>query len=127
VLLIDMLSRSKILPEPGHTPLLFGIGGGLIMCFFLVILWYWAKKYTTLGEQERSAAELQLAGYVFLIIAMWYICGDLSRPFQRALSDQSLGSPISTIVYLALGWLFLMFSHYKSAQVTAELRAQNGS
>jgi hypothetical protein len=126
-LLIDILSRWNILPEPGHSPRLFGIGGGLIMCFFLLVLWYWAKKYTTLREQERSAAELQLTGYVFLIIAMWYLCGDLSRPFQRALSDQSLGSPVSTIVYLALGWMFLLASHYKSAQVIADIRAQNGS
>ncbi len=127
VLLIDMLSRWEILPEPGHSPLLFGIGGGLIMGFFLIILWYWAKKYTTLRDQERSAAELQLAGYVFLIIGMWYLCGDLSRPFQRALSDQSLGSPVSTIVYLALGWLFLLLSHYKSAQLTADVRTQSSS
>ena len=97
------------------------------MGFFLVILWYWAKKYTTLRDQERSAAELQLTGYVFLLIAMWYLCGDLSRPFQRALSDQSLGSPVSTIVYLALGWLFLLLSHYKSAPVTADLRTKSGS
>jgi hypothetical protein len=127
VLLIDILSRWEILPEPGHSPLLFGIGGGLIMGFFLIILWYWAKKYTTLRDQERSAAELQLAGYVFLIIGMWYLCGDLSRPFQRALSDQSLGSPVFTIVYLALGWLFLLLSHYKAAQLTADVRTQSSS
>ena len=127
VLLIDILSRWEILPEPGHSPLLFGIGGGLIMGFFLIILWYWAKKYTTLRDQERSAAELQLAGYVFLIIGMWYLCGELSRPYQRALSDQSPGSPVSTIVYLILGWLFLLLSHYKSAQVTADIRTQSSS
>jgi hypothetical protein len=127
VLFIDILSRWEILPEPGYSPLLFGIGGGLIMGFFLIILWYWAKKYTTLRDQERSAAEFQLTGYVFLIIGMWYLCGDLSRPFQRALSDQSLGSPISTIVYLALGWLFLLLSHYKAAQLTADVRTQSSS
>ena len=127
VLLIDILSRWEILPEPGHSPLLFGIGGGLIVGFFLVILWYWAKKYTTLKDQERSAAEFQLTGYVFLIIAMWYLCGDLSRPFQRALSDQSLRSPVSTIVYFIFGWLFLLLSHYKSAQVTSDVRTQSSS
>jgi hypothetical protein len=127
VLLIDILSRWEILPEPGHSPLLFGIGGGMIMGFFLIILWYWAKKYTTLRDQERSAAELQLAGYVFLIIGMWYLCGELSRPYQRALLDQSLGSPVSTIVYLALGWLFLLFSHYKSAQLAVDIRTKSRS
>jgi hypothetical protein len=127
VLLIDMISRFRILPEPGHSSFVFGIGGGLITVFFLGALWYWTKKYTTIRDQEKTAAELQLAGYVFLIIAMWYLCGDLSRPFQRALADLPLGSPISTIVYLVLGWLFLFLSHYKSAQLTADISTQNGS
>lgn len=116
VLLVDIMSMWEILPEPGHYSIVFGIGGGLITIFFLVILWYWAKRYATLRDQVKTAAELQLTGYVFLFIAMWYLCGDLSRPFQRALADLPLASPVSTIVYLALGWLFLLLSHYKSAQ-----------
>jgi hypothetical protein len=122
-----MISRFRILPEPGHSSFVFGIGGGLITVFFLGALWYWTKKYTTIRDQEKTAAELQLAGYVFLIIAMWYLCGDLSRPFQRALADLPLGSPVSTIVYLTLGWLFLLLSHYKSAQLTADISTQDGS
>jgi hypothetical protein len=115
-LLVDIMSMWRILPEPGHSPIVFGIGEGLITIFFLVILWYWAKRCATLRDQEKTGAEFQLAGYVFLVIAMWYLCGDLSRPYQLALADLPLGSPISTIAYLVLGWLFLVLSHYKSAQ-----------
>ena len=125
VFLVDNLSRWRILPEPGHTPFLFAIGGGLITLFFLAILWYWTKKHTTLRNQERTAAEFQLAGYVFLVIAMWYLCGNLARPYQLALTDLPLGSPVSTIVYLVLGWLFLLLSHYKSAQLIADNIAQD--
>ena len=120
VLLVDILTKFQILPRPAHCPPLFGIGGGLIVAFFVVILWFWAKKRATLDGAARIAADLQLTGYVFLFIAMWYLCGDLSRPYQKALLDLPLSSPVSTIVYLVLGWLFLSLSHYESARAMRE-------
>ena len=117
VLLLDILSRWRVLPDPLHSPRLFGIGGGLITVIFLGILWYWAKERKTLDDSAATAADLQLVGYVFLLIAMWYLCGALSRPFQKALADLPPDSPVSIIVYLVLGWLFLFLSHFKSAQV----------
>ena len=116
VLLVDMLSKWQIVPTPAHVPPLFGVGGGLIVASFLAILWLWVKKRATLEGPTKNAAHLQLAGYALLFIAMWYLCGNLSRPYQRALSDLPPGSPVSTIVYLVLGWLFLLLSHYKSAK-----------
>ena len=108
--------RTSILPDPLHSPRLFGIGGGLITVMFWGILWYWAKERKTLDDSAATAADIQLVGYVFLLIAMWYLCGDLSRPFQKALADLPPDSPVSIIVYLVLGWLFLFLSHFKSAQ-----------
>lgn len=61
-----------------------------------------------------------MVGYVFLFIGMWYLCGDLSRPYQKALLDLPPRSPVITIVYLVLGWLFLLLGHYKSAQAMRE-------
>jgi hypothetical protein len=116
VLLLDILSRWGVLPEPSHSPRLFGIGGGLITIFFLGILWYWAKERKMLDDPAATAADIQLVGYVFLLIAMWYLCGALSRPFQKALVDLPPDSPVPIIVYLVLGWLFLFLSHFKSAQ-----------
>jgi hypothetical protein len=117
VLLIDLLSMWPILPTPAHFPPLFGVGGGLILAFFLAILWFWANKWTMLEGPARTAANFQLVGYVFFLIAMWYLCGALARPYQAALAGQPLRSPISIMVYLVLGWLFLLLSHYKSAQM----------
>ena len=116
VVALDILSRWGILPQPAHVPPLFGIGGGLITAFFLTILWLWSKRRVTLDGTEKAAADLQLIGYVFFLIAMWYLCGNLSRPYQQALADRPLTSPVPTIVYLVLGWLFFFLSHLKSAR-----------
>lgn len=120
VLLVDILMKWRVLPTPAHFPPLFGVGGGLIVAFFLAILWLWAKKRATLEGVAKTAADLQLVGYVFLFTAMWYLCGDLSRPYQRALLDLPLGSPAMTIVYLVLGWLFLLLGHYRAARAMRE-------
>jgi hypothetical protein len=95
-----------------HFPPVFGVVGGLILGCFLMILWLWAKKRTTLEGRAGTAADLQLTGYVFLIIAMWQACGLAGQRFYQALSSVDPMSPISLILYLGLGWLFLFLSHY---------------
>ena len=105
----------QLLPST-HFPPLFGVGGGLILGFFLAILWFWAKKYKVLEGAAKTAAYFQLVGYAFLLIAMWFLCGTLGAPFLKVLEGEPPSSPISIIVYLVLGWLFLFLSHYKSAQ-----------
>ena len=116
VLLIHILSLWQILPTPAHFPPLFGIGGGLMLAFFLAILWFWAKKHAMLEGPAKTAADFQLVSYVFFLIAMWFLCGALSAPFQEALKDLPPSSPIAIMAFLILGWLFLFLSHYKSAQ-----------
>ncbi len=105
----------QLLPST-HFPPLFGVGGGLILGFFLVILWFWAKKYKVLEGAAKTAAYFQLVGYALLFIAMWFLCGTLGAPFLKVLENEPVSSPISIIVYLVLGWLFLLLSHYKSTQ-----------
>lgn len=105
----------RLLPTT-HFPPLFGVGGGLILGFFLAILWFWAKKYKVLEGPAKTAAYFQLVGYAFFFIAMWFLCGTLGAPFLNVLAGEPPSSPISIIVYLVLGWLFLFLSHYKSAQ-----------
>ncbi len=69
----------------GHIPPLFGIGGTLILLFFIGILWLWAKERMAMKEISQTAADLKLAGYVFMLIAAWFICGMGSQPFLKAL------------------------------------------
>jgi len=105
----------RVLPST-HFPPVFGIGGGLILGFFLAILWFWAKKYKVLEGSARAAAYFQLVSYAFFFIAMWFLCQTLGAPFLKVLEGEPPSSPISIIIYLVLGWLFLFLSHYKSAQ-----------
>ncbi len=113
VLLIDILEKFGTLPSPVHWPPLYGIGGALIILFFFGILWFWAKRYVTLEGSVKTAAEFQLVGYVFLMMAMWYLCGALARPFQKAFEGSAPDSPVAIMVFLVLGWLFLFISHYQ--------------
>ncbi len=78
--LVIMGTAERLLPET-HFPPAFGIGGGLMMAFFLAILWLWARKYKTLEGTAKTAAYFQLTGYAFLFVAMWFPCGVLGAPF----------------------------------------------
>jgi hypothetical protein len=98
----------------GHIPVLFGIGGTLILLFFIGILRLWAKERMALQETSTTAADLKLAGYVFMLIAAWFICGIASQPFLKALDEQSPSTPIHVIIFLVLGWFFLFLGHSKS-------------
>ncbi|UCC41285.1 MAG: hypothetical protein JSV96_07645 [Candidatus Aminicenantes bacterium] len=100
----------------GHIPLLFGIGGTLILLFFIGILWLWAKERMALKETSSTAAYLKLAGYMFMLIAAWFICGMASQPFLKALENETPYNPILVMIFLVLGWLFLFLGHYKSRQ-----------
>ena len=98
----------------GHFPLLFGIGGTLILVSFTGILWLWAKERMSLKGSSAAASDFKLVGYVFMLIAAWFICGLGSIPFWKAFEGQPQTSPIHIMILLLLGWLFLFLSHYKS-------------
>ena len=101
-----------MLRDAPHFPPVYGVGGGLILGSFLLILRLWAKKRPHLEGRAGTAADLQMAGYVFLIMAMWQACGMAGQRFYQALSSLDPMSPISLILYLGLGWLLLLGSHY---------------
>jgi hypothetical protein len=44
----------------GHFPPLFGVGGTLILLFFIGILWLWAKERVKLSDEFAVAADLRL-------------------------------------------------------------------
>jgi hypothetical protein len=100
----------------GHIPPLFGIGGTLILLFFMGILWLWAKERMALKDSSTTAADLKLVGYVFMLIAAWFICGIASVPFMKVFEGETSGTPIHVMIFLVLGWFFLFLSHYKSRQ-----------
>jgi len=100
----------------GHIPPLFGIGGTLILLFFIGILWYWAKERKALKGLSATVADLKLVGYVFMLTAAWFVCAIAPQPFMKAFEGQTPNSPIHIMIFFVLGWLFLFLSHYKSSK-----------
>jgi hypothetical protein len=98
----------------GHIPPLFGLGGALILLSFIGILWFWAKERQGLSGSSGSAADLKMAGYVFMVIGAWFTCGEISEPFMEALEGQEPGSRLHIMIFFALGWVSLFLSHYTS-------------
>lgn len=89
-------------PMP-HIPVLFGIGGTLILLFYFLILWKNANKL-----KENA---FKLAGYTFLIIGFWFSCGLASRQYQPALGSGE--SPIDIMTYFVLAMFFFWRSEKK--------------
>ena len=96
-----------------HMPPLFGIGGSLILLFFLGTLWFWAKERMILVGSSKIAADFKLAGYVFMLIAVWFTCGLASQQFLKSFEGQIPYSPLHIIASFVLGWFFLFLSHYR--------------
>jgi hypothetical protein len=101
----------------GHIPALFGIGGTLILLCFTGILWLWAKERMAIKDGPTTAADLKMVGYVFMLIAAWFICGIASIPFLKALEGESPSTPIHVMIFLVLGWIFLFLGHRKSRRL----------
>jgi hypothetical protein len=89
-------------PMP-HMPILFGIGGTLILLFYFLILWQNANRF-----KENA---FKLSGYTFLIIGFWFTCGLASRQYQPALSSGE--SPIDIMTYFVLAMLFFWLGEIK--------------
>lgn len=107
---------ARMLPS-SHYPSIYGLGGTLILIFFLAILILWAKKQEPLENSAKTAGYFQLASYVFFLTTAWYLCKTLGTPYMKALEKDPLESPVEVIVFVVLGWFFLFLSHYKSMMV----------
>ena len=119
ILLIGLFSPSTLLPG------LFGINGGLIGLFFLGILLHWCKTRKTRSPSGQTASDLRMAGYVFFLVASWYMCGLLGAPsfaLRPELMEKygtigdaiSLGSTVS--ISLVIGWVLLFVANHVEAR-----------
>ena len=100
-----------------YNALVFGILGFTILVSFFLILWIWMKKYAALGIQEKIAGSYKLVGYIFWINASWFLCGETAKMHLKAFEGQSPPSPIEIIVFLVLGWLFVLIGEYKEMRL----------
>lgn len=64
----------------------------------------------------KTAADLQLMGYFFLLVAAYFVCGLTSGPHLKAWDYQPVISPESILIALGLGFFALTVSHYVQAK-----------
>jgi hypothetical protein len=100
-----------------YNSTLFGIGGIIILVSFFAIVWIWMKKYAGLDIQEKIAGSFKLIGYIFWINASWFLCGDAAKMHLKAFEGRSPPVPIEIMVFLVLGWLFVLVGEYKAMQL----------
>jgi hypothetical protein len=96
---------------------LFGIGGIIILLSFFGIVWVWMKKYAGLDVQAKIAGSYKLIGYIFWINASWFLCGETAKLHLKAFKGSSIPSPIEIMVFLVLGWLFVLIGDYKEMRL----------
>jgi hypothetical protein len=96
-----------------YNSTLFGIGGIIILVSFFAIVWMWLKKYAALDIQEKIAGSFKLIGYIFWINASWFLCGETAKMHLKAFEGSSAPSPIEIIVFLVLGWIFVLIGDYR--------------
>lgn len=99
-----------------YSPL-FGIGGVLILIFFFSIVWLWMKQYAMLDMQGKIAGSYKLIGYLFWMNASWFLCGEFGSLHQKAFEGRPAPSPIEIMVFLVLGWFFVLLGEYKSRKL----------
>ncbi|WP_420630277.1 hypothetical protein [Candidatus Leptofilum sp.] len=96
-----------------YYPPLFGVGGILILGFFFAIVWLWMKRYAKLDIQGKIAGSYTLVGYLFWMNASWFLCGETSKLHLKAFAGSAPPSPIEIMVFLVLGWFFVLVGEYK--------------
>ena len=92
----------------------YGVGGTLILLSFFCLVWLWMKKYASQDPQQKIAGSLKLVGYLFWITASWYLCGDTAKLHLKAFEGMSVPSPTETMVFLVLGWFFVVLGEHRT-------------
>lgn len=100
-----------------YNPTLFGIGGIINLVAFFAIVWIWMKRYAGLEMPEKVAGSFKLLGYIFWINASWFLCGESGKMHLKAYEGSSVPSPIEVMVFLALGWLFVLVGEYREMRL----------
>lgn len=100
-----------------YNSTLFGIGGIIILVSFFAIVWVWMKKYAGLDIQMKIAGSYKLVGYIFWINASWFLCGETAKLHLKAFEGSLVPSPIEIIVFLVLGWVFILIGDYKEMRL----------
>jgi hypothetical protein len=100
-----------------YNSTLFGIGGFIILASFFAIVWVWMRKYAALDIQEKIAGSFKLIGYLFWINTSWFLCGETAKMHLKAFEGSSPPVPIEIMVFLVLGWIFVLIGDYREMRL----------
>lgn len=75
------------------------------------------KRYAGLDISAKIAGSYKLLGYIFWINATWFLCGETAKLHLKAFEGAPVPSPIEIMVFLVLGWLFVLVGEYKAMQL----------
>ncbi len=100
----------------------YGILGTGILVLFLFLVWDWAHRRSRLGSAAKIAGDLRMAGYFFLVMATWSLCGIFGivtyalQPeimLARGLRPAAVMLTSHVMVDLTLGWFLLVLASRK--------------
>jgi len=111
-----VLVMTMIWSREYYAPL-FGMGGVLILIFFFSLVWLWMKKVAALDSREKTASAFKLIGYLFWMNATWFLCGETGKLHLKAFAGDPAPTPIEIMVFLVLGWFFVLLGEYKAVQL----------
>ena len=100
-----------------YIPVLFGIGGVVTLLSFLAVVWVWMKRYTGVDIETKIAGSFKLVGYIFWVNTSWFLCGETAKMHLKAFEGSSIPSPIEIMVFLVLGWLFVLYGDYREMRL----------
>jgi hypothetical protein len=98
-----------------HNAVVFGVGGGLILLFFLTSCLDWAGGRRHLDGPTRTASDVRLAAHISFFMAAWGLCGLLGAPIFALRSELTeahrtasagVSLAIKVLICLVLGWGF---------------------
>ena len=99
-----------------YIPLLFGIGGTVIMLSFFGILWLWTRTYAACEGVARTGKQIQLLGYSILVATGILLCMHFGDPNQIALAQFPVPGALTIDLTLALAMQLLFTGHYMVAK-----------
>jgi hypothetical protein len=100
-----------------YNAALFGIGGIIILASSFAVVWIWMKRYAGADMPEKIAGSFKLIGYLFWMNASWFLCGETAPLRLKAFAERSPPVPIEILVFLVLGWIFVLIGDYKAMRL----------
>ena len=79
------------------------------------------KKYAELDMPEKIAGSFKLVGYLFWVNTSWFLCGETAPMRLKAFEGRPPPVPIEILVFLVLGWIFVLIGDYKEMRLKTAL------